>query len=323
MKIIITTLVVSWIGLARCADSDSALRDVRDRIAELGLVEEFNTATEEIVGVGSASASVDENDCERTGFFETSIKLFAVARSKAAAEISKVLSTNLSASRVLGQISRPGLRYRALASVVKVRTEGRPIGCKVIARSVKKHDGKIQVSVALKWSLKMEEDTVRSFVQPQFIDEEDLRNWAENNDMILNVGPYLWSDDKGRVCFMGIGVCEIKREDSANVKNGMRIACARARRYLAQCFLESLSAEETVCKKPIAKITGGDVVLSDIPSNTVDINSIVKGVMPGIKSIYCCVGGRSPFTGKRLCVSVYALSVESAMPEIQKCLSSE
>ena len=325
MKSIILTLVLVFcVGIAHCADSDSALKEVRDRLTELGLVEEFNPATEEIVGVGSASGFTDGSDCGAGGWLEQSINLFTVARAKAAMEVSKVLSMNLSAGRVLDQSSRPGSRYKALARVVKVRTEGRPIGCKIIAQSVKNQGGKIQVAVALKWSLKTEEETVRSFIQPQSIDEDELENWAEKNDMISKVGPYFWSDDKGRVCFMGIGVGEIKGDDPKSVKTGMRLANIRARRYLTQCFLEAISAEEIVQKKTFTKTTGGETIQSRSSSYTVDINTAVKGLMmPGATQIFSDTGCKSPFTGKRLCVYVYALTANSAKGEIRKRLSGE
>lgn len=325
MKSIILTLVLVFcVGIAHCADSDSALKEVRDRLTELGLVEEFNPTTEEIVGVGCASGFTDGSDCGAGGWLEQSINLFTVARAKAAMEVSKVLSINLSAGRVLDQSSRPGARYKALARVVKVRTEGRPIGCKIIAQSVKNQGGKIQVAVALKWSLNTEEETVRSFIQPQSIDEDELENWAEKNDMISKVGPYFWSDDKGRVCFMGIGVGEIKGDDPKSVKTGMRLANIRARRYLTQCFLEAISAEEIVQKKTFTKTTGGETIQSRSSSYTVDINTAVKGLMmPGATQIFSDTGCKSPFTGKRLCVYVYALTANSAKGEIRKRLLGE
>lgn len=325
MKSIIAILVVvSCVGHARCADSDSALKEVRDRLTELGLVEEFNPTTEEIVGVGSASGSADGSDCGAGGWLEQSINLFTVARAKAAMEVSKVLSINLSAGRVLDQSSRPGARYKALARVVKVRTEGRPIGCKMIAQSVKNQGGKIQVAVALKWSLKTEEETVRSFIEPPSIDDDELENWAEKNDLISKVGPYFWSDDKGRVCFMGIGVGEIKGDDPKSVKTGMRLANIRARRYLAQCFLEALSAEEIMQKVTFKKSSDGNAIKASKSSYTVDINTRVKGLMmPGGEEIYCNSKCVSPITGKRLSVCVYAMTANSAKGEIQKRLTDE
>lgn len=148
------------------AAEESAVQEVRKDIEELGLTEEFNPATEEIVGVGSVFASVE-------GWEEKYVEAVTTARSKAAMEVSKVLSANLSAARSAESASCGNSRYKVTARVIKMRTEGNPVGCRLIARRQKVIQGKIQVAVGLKWSVRLEAEAVGSLIHPQAVGEEE------------------------------------------------------------------------------------------------------------------------------------------------------
>ena len=303
------------------AAEESAVQEVRQDIEKLGMTEEFNPATEEIVGVGSVFASVD---LAAAGWEEKYVEMVTTARLKAAMEVSKVLSANLSAARAVESSSRENSRYKATARVIKMRTEGNPVGCRLIARRQKVSQGKIQVAVALKWSVKLEAETVGAFTHPQAVAEEDLEKWASQQDLVSMVGPCFWSDGKGRSCFLGVGAAEIKGEGSLAIKNAKRMANIRARRYVAYSFLETLTAQEEVSKTSFRKTFDDETVAKAESSYSYTIRSRAKGLMlPGMVQVYSAMNVESPFTHKRMCVSVYALPSAQVKDEIQGKLIDE
>lgn len=304
------TVVVGGVVLSSHADSeDSVVFEIRKDLEKLGLMEEFNPTTEEIVGVGSVFAPLGESVA---GWEEKCVEMLSIARAKAELEVSKTLSGNLSAMRAVESSNRENSRYKATARVVRMRTEGCPIGCRVIARRQKIAQGKMQVAIALKWSLKLEEETIRFFTHPQAIEDDVLEQWAAKQDLVSLVGPYFWSEEQGRACFLGIGVAEIKGEGRSSVKAAMRLTNIRARRYVAYCFLENLFGEEVAIKKSIRKTVGQEGVAQVESDYAYEIRKKAQGlVLPGMMQVYSSMDARSPFTGKRMCVCVYALSSAS------------
>ncbi len=303
-------VVVGGVVLSSYADSeDSAVFEIRKDLEKLGLVEEFNPITEEIVGVGSVVASRTEGV---EGWEEKFVEMLSVARAKAALEVSKTLSGNLSAARAVESSNRENSRYKATTRVVRMRTEGHPIGCRVVARRQKIVQGKMQVAIALKWSLQLEEEAIKIFTHPQRVEDEVLERWAEKQDLVSLVGPCFWTDEQGRACFLGIGVAELKGEGRGAVKTAMRLANIRARRYVAYCFLENLSGEEVAIRKSIRKTVGQEGVAQVESDYAYEIRKKAQGlVLPGMMQVYSSNDARSPFTGKRMCVCVYALSAAS------------
>ena len=303
------------------AAEESAVQEVRKDIEELGLTEEFNPATEEIVGIGSVFAPVD---LSAAGWEEKYVEMVTTARLKAAMEVSKVLAADLSAVRAVELSSRENSRYKASARVMRMRTEGNPVGCRLIARRQKVSRGTIQVAVALKWSVRLEAETVNAFTHPQAVEEEELEEWASRQDLVSMVGPCFWSDGKGKSCFLGVGAAEIKGEGPLAIKNAKRMASIRARRYVAYSFLETLTAQEEVSKKSSRKTSDDETVAKTESRYSYAIRSQAKGLMlPGMVQIYSAMNVESPFTHKRMCVCVYALSSTQAKDEIRRKIIDE
>ena len=297
-------------------ENESAVREVRKDIEKMGLVEEFNATTEEIVGVGSSFSPVDVS---ASGWEEKYVELMTSARAKAMMEISKVLSANLSATRAVESYSRDNARYKATARVVRMRTEGSPIGCLVIARRQKILQGRIQVAVALKWSMRLEETAVKSFSNPQAIDDDELEQWAEGQELVSMVGPYFWTDGKGRSCYLGIGAAEVRNEGSLGFKSAMRMANIRARRYVAYSFLETITGQEDVVKTSTRTSSDAEVRGVAQSDYSFKVRSRVNGVMlPGMRQVYSTANAESPFTDRKLCLCVYALSAAEVKGEVGK-----
>lgn len=99
-----------------------------------------------------------------------------------------------------------------------MRTEGCPIGYRVIARRQKIVQGKMQVAIALKWSLKLEEETIRFFTHPQTIEDDVLEQWAAKQDLVSLVGPYFWTNEQRRACFLESVSLKSKGKEGSRLK---------------------------------------------------------------------------------------------------------
>lgn len=302
-------------GLA--GDGESAVQEVRRELDERGHVEGFNAATGEVIGVGYASA--DESQIRSVnGDFDKYIELTTIARSKALMEVSKAINPIVSAGRSLESASRPDSRYRALSRVVRMRTEGCPLGCVEVARVRKVFQGRNQIAIALKWSLALEEAMVKSFLEPLEIDDEVLALWARKQDLVSMLGPWLWTDGKGGTCFLGIGVSEVWGENAAAKRTALRRAAVHAKKHLAYCFLENLTGEEVVTKGVCHKTSEDGTALAPRQSFTYEINRNAHGILPsGARQIYSSFDFKSPITGKPVCVCIFALKAVDARSEIR------
>lgn len=318
MKFVLLLLsgILSVNGVLARAE-ESAVQEIRRKLDERGLVEGFNAATGEIVGVGYAST--DENQFRSAnGDFDKYIELATIARSKALMEVSKVVNPIVSAGRSLESARHPNSRYRALSRVIKMRTEGSPLGCVEVARVRKVYQGRNQMAIALKWSLALEEAMVKSFLEPSEIDDGVLESWARKQDLVSMLGPWLWTDGKGGTCFLGIGVAEVRGEDAVAKRTALRRAAVHAKKHLAYCFLENLTGEEVATKGVYRRTSEGGAILAARQSFMYEINRSAHGILPpGASQIYSSFDFKSPITGRPVCVCVVALKAVDARSEIR------
>lgn len=104
----------------------------------------------------------------------------------------------------------------------------------------------------------------------------------------------------------------------------MRLASIRARRYVAYSFLETLTAQEEVSKKSFRETSDDETAAKMATSYSYAIHNRAKGVMlPGMMQVYSAMNIESPFTHKRMCVCVYALSSAQVKGELQKMIIDE
>lgn len=300
-------LLVS-LGLALVCLPIAAGTPARDevvaRLKAQGLSEGYDLATGRIVGIGCAFQKVVAGATLSDLDVGTYVGLVRTAKAKACLEISKCISSEMSADRRLEVRSCGNFGSRIVSRIIALRTSSHPLGRRVVAKTSALVGNEVEVCYAVVWSLEEEARAAKAYLTPERLDWQTLEAWAAGAEVGAAFGDGVWWDGKGNACFIGIGIAAIKGSRSVALKSSMTVAQQNAKHELLSSFLEAVGGTETL------ESSGRNSSYSHEISRRFS-----QMALPHVREVHTGFAKDFIHPGRTVCYSVYAWSpVES--PEI-------
>ena len=221
--LLIAALIACGFRIALAEGNTKSIREeLKEILAEQGFSEGIDRKTRSIVGIG---VSWSQNEPE------------LVARALAAGRISCLL--NGGELRALRKSVEDG-DGAVVSTVVKKVSEGYVTGAREVARVTRRDgSGRTAVGIALRWTFDQEMEAAKAVSVPRR-EVCALEEVLENVEHISRMAgaQFLVDDRKKHAWLLGIGVHEIKLVDAKSLRDAIRLAQVKARRYLSFHFCQ-------------------------------------------------------------------------------------
>lgn len=304
------------------AHADGAVDDVRRKLSAMGYNEGFDSDAGRIVGIGVAYSpkglgikTVEELP------WKMFVDAVRSAHAKALRNICRDITSDMSAERTLQIQNVNGVDRQILSKTYALRTSGRPMGARTIARSWKLNGNELEVAVAIFWSETLEREMLDALLNPKAVDELELEEWAKSADFVSLLGDGIWRGRNGAVCFVGVGAAEAKSTASVAISSAMRAA----RRNSQKCVIYSLMGNLLASEKLVKTTTDNDNVNESNKMSSenyeYEILRRAKGMMmPGFRHVHEASGLRFVSNGGKIYWCISAFSAADASAQIHQLL---
>lgn len=238
-------------------------------------------------------------------------KLIRVAEREAKAEIMRVVSSSLSATRARTLEAGGDAFSAASGSLVSLFANTPLRGCETLCVREEKATDSIQVAVAMKWSSAMEREAASALegsVDFSGISTEDeWQKWAERFDFVHAGCSASFVGSDGIRRWVGIGVADIEGKRGASAVAAMQVARLKATAELAYALFGETEAQAVARRYLTENASGAS------PARAVTSQEFESQIIQTVKSkrllaaeVYTTTVVH-PLTGRELFVSVVGI----------------
>ena len=262
--------MVCWSGGLLADEGTKTIREeLKEILSEQGYSEGVDRRARSAIGIGISWSDKEPE---------------VVARAIAAWRIVCQLNgANLSAMRS----ARESEQGENVSLAAKKVSEGFLVGVREVARVTRKaENGRIAVGIALRWTLSQELSAAEALTVP--MGEQDALSYELRGTKHLERmgGAQVWMvGESSAVWLLGIGVAEVKSARTIDMRNAMRMAQLKARRYLS-LHLCQYNRDEATLKRDFVKEDDESCQSSDLDALHILKSKGVVGAAHGISDVY-------------------------------------